>query len=90
MDNILPKPKVVNLGKLQTMTDAEIEERIKKAPEKIAVKRERYQRQHALNMARLAAYENYRKADAEACKKILAERKAKASLPAGNSPGKVA
>lgn len=90
MDNIQPKPKSVNLEKLKGLTEAELEERIKRAPEKISSKRERYMQQHALNMARLAAYETYRKADLEACKKLLAERKAKANLPTGNQAGKVA
>lgn len=91
MDTIQPKPKVVNLGKLQSMTDAELEERIKRSPDKVSAKRERYQRQHSLNMARLAAYENYRRLDFEAAKKILVERKSKAGLPLGNqASGKVA
>lgn len=90
MDNILPKPKQVNHSKLQALTESELEERIKKAPEKVNSKREKYNQQHALNMARLAAYESYKKADAEACKKILSERKAKTNLPAGNQSGKVA
>lgn len=90
MDKILPKPKQVNISKLQTLTDIELDERIKKAPEKINAKREKYKQQHALNMARLAAYESYRKADAEACKKILSERKTKNALPLGNQPGKIA
>ena len=90
MDNIQPKPKSVNLEKLKGLTDAELEERIKRAPDKISAKRERYMQQHALNMARLAAYETYRKADAEAARKILTERKAKANLPTGNQTGKVA
>lgn len=90
MEKILPKPKQVNLSKLHALTDTELDERIKKAPEKINSKREKYNQQHALNMARLAAYESYRKADADACKKILNERKAKNNLPLGNQPGKIA
>jgi hypothetical protein len=85
MDNIVPKPKTVNLEKLNALSEAQLTERISKSAEKVAQKRQRYEAQHKLNMARLAAYETYRKADSEACKKILAERKTKSSLPPGNS-----
>lgn len=84
MDNIVPKPKSVNIEKLNLLTESELNERISKSQEKVTQKRERFQAQHALNMARLSAYETYRKADAEACKKILTDRKAKAALPSGN------
>lgn len=85
MDKIVPKPKSVNLEKLNNLTDAELNERITKSPEKVNHKRERYLAQHALNMARLTAYESYRKADSEACRKILTERKAKSELPKGGN-----
>ena len=85
MDKILPKPKTINLEKLNTLSDSELSERITKSPEKVNQKRERYTAQHSLNMARLSAYESYRKADSEACKKILSERKAKLDLPKGGN-----
>lgn len=85
MDNIVPKPKTVNLDKLNSLSDAQLTERISKSSEKVTQKRQRYEAQHKLNMARLSAYESYRKADSEACKKILTERKSKSSLPPGNS-----
>lgn len=88
MSIIQPKPKTVNLAKLQGLSDIELEERINKAPEKVAKKKERYEVQHKLNMARLSAYQTYREQDAEACRKILQQRKQKQSLPSGN--GRVA
>lgn len=84
MDKIIPKPKTVNIEKLNLLSESEINERISKSQDKVTQKRERYLAQHALNMARLSAYEAYRKADAEVCKKILTERKTKAALPTGN------
>ena len=84
MDKIVPKPKTVNLEKLSTLSDSELSERILKCADKITKKRDRYQAQHALNLARLAAYESYKKADSDACKKLLSDRKAKGALPTGN------
>ena len=87
MDKIVPKPKLVNTERLNLLSDIELNERISKSQSKVTKKRDRYQAQHALNMARLSAYEAYRKADVEACKKILNDRKTKAELPkGGNGP----
>lgn len=80
------KPRSVDLGRLQQMSDTQLQERITKSPQKVQKKKDQIEGKIKELQQQLTEYVKYRAEDVAACKKTLEERKSKKeSLPAGGS-----
>ncbi|MBI2521552.1 MAG: hypothetical protein HYV97_14135 [Bdellovibrio sp.] len=68
------EPKTVNLTKLKSLNNQQLEERIKEIPIKIKNKQDYYSKMHQTNLERLKIYVAYKREEEAACKKMLADR----------------
>lgn len=78
--------RIVQVERLQKMSAEQLEAKIVALPNKIKRKAEVVEKRINQMREKLATYENFKKAEAEACKRLLAEKKKTSSVPNAGQP----